>query len=317
MFESDDIRGEKEVPVGSEQLRAAFPVFMQKDFESPVNNAAYKVGVDKSYPADLRKMISAAVLTYQLNNKSIDYVLRRYLKGKDYTEKSVEERVDRVYQHACLAQASLLQKMLEKYPQLTQREPRIGEWIGDLTLMRISYSLQRAFGEANRGALFESVAIARMILEQLAWTVAVRDSDDPIKVQKLPATKSIGVLSIKSPAAGRLYGWMSDHAHWGYEAHYKVITSENGFSEAWLFNHQFKAIAYAMLIALTVILTQVAYYILQEYRELEDTSEFKLWNYQSGGFDGVAMIEKIYDLDKDSLDILTILNIVKVAANHG
>ncbi len=72
-----------------------------------------------------------------------------------------------------------------------------------------------------------------------------------------------------------------------------------------------------MLIALTVILTQVAYYILQEYRELEDTSEFKLWNYQSGGFDGVAMIEKIYDLDKDSLDILTILNIVKVAANHG
>ena len=72
-----------------------------------------------------------------------------------------------------------------------------------------------------------------------------------------------------------------------------------------------------MLIALTVILTQVAHYILQEYRELQETSEFKLWNDQSGGFDGVAMIEKIYDLDKDSLDILTILNIVKVAANHG
>jgi hypothetical protein len=310
------MRLEKE-PVGSKELRAAFPVFMQKDFESSVNNAAYKVGVDNSYPADLRKMISAAVLTYQLNNKSIDYVLKRYLKDKDYKKTEEEERLDRGYQSACLAQASLLREVLNKYPPLLQREPRVGEWIGDLTLIRVAYSLKRAFGEANKGALFESVAIARMILEQLAWIVAVRDSDDVLKVQRLPATKSIGLLSARFPAAGRLYGWMSEHVHWGYEAHYKVITSEDGFSGAWLFNHQFKAIAYAMLIALTVIFTQVATHILEEYSELHETSQFKLWNDQSSEFDGVAMIETVYDLDKDSSDIRTILNIVKVAANHG
>lgn len=261
-------------------------------------------------------MISASILTYQLSNKSIDYVLKRYLADKDYEEKS-SSRLDKDFRRACLEQVSLFQAALKVYPPLTQREPKVGEWIGDLTAIRTGYSLQRAFGEADKGALFEAVAIARMILEQVAWAFAVRGIDDPLKVQRLAATKSIGLLSTTFPIVGRLYGWMSNHAHWGYDAHYKVITSRDGFSGAWLFNTEFKAIAYAMLIALTLVISEVGAAMLNEYPELHSTKEFKLWAQHRGGFDGLSMIEKIYDLDQGSSDIQTILNIVKVAANHG
>ena len=317
MFETDHIAGGKQAPVGSEELRAAFPVFVQKDFESSVNRAAYKVGVDRSYPANLRKMVSAAVLTYQMNNKSIDYVLRRYLADKDYEDLSRDARLDRSFRKACLIQISNFQSALKAYPPLIKREPTIGEWIGDITALRIGYSLQRAFGEADKGALFEAVAIARMILEQFAWIVAVRAYDDASKIQNLSASKAIGFLATKFSPSGRLYGWMSEHAHWNYDAHYKVIASKDEYSGAWLFNHQFKAIAYAMLIALTQVIARVGSHVLGEYPEVRETDEFKLWNDQSGSFDGVAMIEQIYDLDRDTLDIQTILNIVKVAAGHG
>ncbi len=316
MFGVDDISQEDREPIGSKELRAAFPVFMQKDFEGPVNNAAYQVGVDKSYPSRLRKMISASILTYQLNNKSVDYVLRKYLNDKDYEEKS-PDRLDKEFRSACLEQVSLFQAALKIYPPFTQREPRVGEWVGDLTAIRMGYSLQRAFGEADKGALFEAVAIARMILEQLAWAAAVRGIDDASKVQQLAATKSIGLLNANFPIAGRLYGWMSNHAHWGYDAHYKVITSKDGFSGAWLFNTEFKAIAYAMLIALTLVISQVGAVMLNEYPELHLTAEFKRWDQHRISFDGGSMIEKISGLDQSSSDIQAILNIVKVAANHG
>ncbi|WJH41329.1 hypothetical protein N7E02_13025 [Aliirhizobium terrae] len=156
-----------------------------------------------------------------------------------------------------------------------------------------------------------------MILEQVAWAFAVRNIDDVAKVQRFAATKSIGVLNSNFPIVGRLYGWMSGHAHWGYDAHSKVITSKDGFSGAWLFNTEFKAIAYAMLIALTLVISQVGAVMLMEYPELHSTKEFQFWDERRGSFAGVAMIEKIFDLDQNSSDIETILNIVKVAANHG
>lgn len=317
MFEEDETPFEDETPQASDDLRAAFPVFTQKDFESSVNRASYKIGVDNSYPAHLRKMVSASVLTYQLNNRSVDHVLKTYLRDHDYKEIGAENRLDRSYKRACIRQVSCFQAALKSYPPLVDREPRVGEWIGDLTIIRLGYSLQRAFAEADKGALFEAVAIARMILEQISWVVAIRREDDVGKAKKVSATKSVGIANADFPMIGRLYGWMSNHAHWAYDAHVKVITSMDGFSGAWLFTTRFKAIGYAMLIAVTSLITQVAASLFAEYPELADTKELKDWESERSGFAFVSMIEKIYELDSQSSDIATILDIVKVKANHG
>ncbi|WJH41330.1 hypothetical protein N7E02_13030 [Aliirhizobium terrae] len=123
MFEAESISRESGEPVGSRELQAAFPVFMQKDFEGSVNNAAYQVGIDKNYPSRLRKMISASILTYQLNNKSVDYVLRRYLADKDYEEKP-SSRLDREFRKACLEQVEFFQAALKVYPLLPNENLR-------------------------------------------------------------------------------------------------------------------------------------------------------------------------------------------------
>lgn len=264
-------------------------------------------------------MISAAIVTYSLRNKSIDHVRRTYLKDIRYEEDpGAESRLDRGYKRACFSRLTAIQAAINSYPPLLGREPTVGEWIGDLTLIRADYSFRRAFAEADKGALFEAVAIARMILEQLAWVYVIRGIDDAEKVQKTQTTKCMGITAAKFRTVGRLYGWMSDHVHWGYNAHAKVITSnDDGYSGAWLATPQFKATAYAMLIALTAIAYELVIALLGNYPELIESKVLKDWLVESDDFSPVSMVERIYELSDESEDINTILEIVKVATNDG
>ncbi|PZM09579.1 hypothetical protein [Rhizobium tubonense] len=300
------------------RLQAAFPLFMQKDFETPVNNVPYEVGVDNDYPAGLREMISAATVTYYLQNKSIDHVLRTYLKDMKYEEDpGGNVRLDRSFKRVCLRQIEQIGDAVRMYPPLLGRTPTVGEWIGDLTLVRISYSFDRAFAEADKGALFECVAIARMILEQIAWICVIRSFDDVEKIKRTPTTKCIGPTTSKFSSFGRLYGWMSDHVHWDYEAHIKVITKNGEFTGAWSATSQFKAIAYAMLIALASLVFEVFRYLLGLYTELLGNAALQEALTKAVDFVPVSMIRQIFDLSEESKDIQTILDISKVTANYG
>jgi hypothetical protein len=224
-------------------------------------------------------------------------------------------RLDRDFRRLCLAQVERIGEALSGYPPLLGRQPTVGEWIGDLTLTRVQYSFRRAFAEADKGALFESVAIARMILEQLAWIYVVRPLSDVDKIRNTKTTKCIGRLSDQFSDVGKLYGWMSDHVHWDYRAHIKVITHNGDLSGAWSATSEFKAIAYAMLIALTFFVFDVFSVIMNSYTELSETEELPTWLAKDLDFDPCVMVGQI--LSGGSLDIQTILNIVKVAANHG
>ncbi len=305
----------------SSKLRAAFPLSMRKDFEVPVNRSAYQVGVDKHYPARLRQMISAAVLTYSLQNKSVDNIYRKYFKDKPYSEDpGGDARLDRLYRRSCREQISCIDEVLKWYPKLLAREPFVGEVIGDLTLIRVFYSFERAFSEADKGALFEAVAIARMILEQVSWFFAVHSLDDGEVIKKTKTTKSIATTTAQFPQVGRLYGWMSDHAHWSYNAHVKVIVEEDDDESpmsALLASSEFKAIAYAMLIALTFLVAEIVASILGSYPGLSSAEEFKKWNATRGAFDAASMIDKMYHLSGEAPDIGLILNIVKVDRKNG
>jgi hypothetical protein len=89
-----------------------------------------------------------------------------------------------------------------------------------------------------------------MMLEQLAWAHrAILESDDE-KVSKIIAQDGIGPLKPLMPGVGRLYGWLSDHAHWSYEVHVKNIVYRKE-----LLGHLFASayfIATSLLIALLI-----------------------------------------------------------------
>ncbi len=64
----------------------------------------------------------------------------------------------------------------------------------------------------HSGYRFEAAAIARLILEQLAWAYAVHGLDD-LSLFEVNPTKTFTKLKEIIPYAGQLYGTLSDEAH--------------------------------------------------------------------------------------------------------
>jgi hypothetical protein len=296
----------------------AFPLHMPTELEVAVNRMAYVIGVNKDYPAKLREMISAAAITYQLQNKSIDNVRRTYLADVKYEEDpGGDRRVDRILRGESLALVNASVEFLRQYPTAISRQPTMGEWIGDLTLLRVSYSFERAYAEADKGALYESVAIARMILEQIAWAYAVRDLDDVEQIRKKGTTRAIGEVARKFPVVGRLYGWMSNHAHWGYDAHVKVITHRDDFAGAIFASSEFKAVAYSMLLVLTDIHKKIFDSIVIGYPQKALREPRKHWKVYFKKFKPITLMRRVRKTLGSDADINALSDMLGRRMHHG
>ncbi|HEV7255169.1 MAG TPA: hypothetical protein VGN97_18945 [Mesorhizobium sp.] len=308
MSEEDDVS----------EVSAAFPLYMRDELEVAVNRMGYVIGVNKSYPARLREMVSAAAITYQLQNASIDHVRRTYLKNLSYEEDpGGQQRLDRPYKRACIELFSASVDFLKQYPPVLRREPLLGEWIGDLTIIRCSYSFERAFAEADKGALYECVAIARMILEQISWVLCVRLLDDVDVIASKRATKSVGEAARQFPFLGRLYGWMSEHAHWAYGAHLKAITHDEDRAGAMLASSEFKAIAYAMLIVLTEAYRKVVNSLIMMHRTRDLTDSRRVWSVAASKFRPLPMVKEIARLSEGNADVFSLLKMLQDGPRHG
>lgn len=291
---------------------------MREELEVPVNNSPYVIGVNNNYPVRLREMVSAASITYQLQNNSIDYVLKKYFKTRPYEEDPGGTlRSDRRCRCACEAVFSAADKFLEIYPPLTKRSPTIGEWIGDLTLVRTTYSFERAFAEADKGALYECVAIGRMILEQISWIWSVRSLDDTQSIERKSATRAVGELTRLLPIAGRLYGWMSDHAHWAYSAHLKAITKKDNQSAAMLASSLFKAIGYSMLIVLSELYLRVVSLVVKLERGRALTEHRRAWSAATKKFKPKKLLKEIAEVSEFAADIVGLQKILLDGPRHG
>lgn len=304
--------------ISASKVRGAFPLYMREELEVPVNQMGFVIGVKKDYPARLREMISAAAITYQLQNSSIDHVRKTYLKSMSYEEdEGGSQRFDRDCRRHCQSLIDSADKFLKAYPAPLKREPTVGEWIGDLTLVRVNYSFERAFAEADKGALYESVAIGRMILEQVCWAYCIRPYDEVDSVVKKSVTRCVGEASRSFPAIGRLYGWMSGHAHWAYSAHLKVITRKDEQAGAVFASSFFKAISYAMLVALVDIYRRIVNSFAQRHKIRTLSAIRAEWSKGARAFKPEALLLRINQLTGGSPDVSSLLGIIKDQSRHG
>ena len=260
-----------------ESIKKYFPLSAPNDYEAVLNKTHYPIGVNQDYPAELRKMLSAATISYFLQSKSIDYIRKNHLKDSNYEEDSGgKEQLDRRIRTACLLHVRAIIEGLVSYRSKTLTVATIGQFISDATLARIPYSLERAFAEADKGALFESLVIVRMALEQLCWALNIRDYDTATEIQTTPVTKSITYISKLYNKVGRLNGWLSNHAHWSYEAHIKAIFEKPGFiMQA---SPMFKGCSYITLVIFSDLFLQIISNELKEFIDWETVSkeiEFK------------------------------------------
>lgn len=291
-----------------EALNSAFPILPHVDFEAYVNNAPYRVGVNLSYPAELRERISAAIISYLLQNKSIDYTRKKYLSPFE-EDPGGDKRLDRSLRRVSLTEMGLRHDAIVEANNEHDRDVCLGEIVRDLTISRIPPSIRSAFSLADRGMIYESLVVIRMNLEQLVWASSISRLEERDSIVGMSVTKSIGKAAKEYAGVGKFYGWLSDHAHWAYDAHVKVISAENGQSITRIANSEFKAIAYAALCVFTNIFIAI---IENIYKEIIFVDMFKKKKEILGlnrAYDCCGNILKIREVLSDNEDIEILLNI--------
>ena len=230
---------------------AHFPIFSYEDFDFQFKGAPYPIGLKSTYPEELIRRVAAAFISFQMGNAAIDYTYKRYLKDHRY-ETNDGSRLDLRVTRTISRRMELLSGLISRVTQPENK--RLGEVVCEWTFLRLPFAINFIVSCANRGAFFETAAIGRMALEQMAWAAKIDKFDDRDAIQNESATKAIGALAKSCPIAGRLYGWLSVHAHWAYDGHIKAWhTDEEGRLGALFATGEFKARSLALSILLTVI----------------------------------------------------------------
>lgn len=174
----------------------------------------YPVGTIRSSPAEFRRRVLAAAVSYQLQLNSIDYTLKRYVEPDQYENDDSwlgDEASD------CLRDSS--RKLMEQLRSLHTEQPTFGMFGAEITLYRLPHSLDVARMLSNRGLLLEVLPVLRLCVEMLAWSSVAFHQKDENEVVALQAQSCISKLKTTYKTAGRIYGYLSRFSHWGHDIH--------------------------------------------------------------------------------------------------
>lgn len=156
-----------------------------------------------------RKFIWAAMVTYSFNNKSVDHVMRRYHWAWERCKKNVFEKNPRIL---------ILRELVALVNQIAERleerkdQNTLGQICAKAALCRLEATFKSAYGLIRKEYIFESDAVIRLILEQLAWSYVASSVPD-CDVQNLVPTKCVSAFKKFFSEAGSLYGELSEWAH--------------------------------------------------------------------------------------------------------
>jgi hypothetical protein len=247
--------------LSSPKLKQEFPLFLFEEFDSTFPNLAWEIGMKSDYPEELFKRVGAAGVSVFLGSKSVDYIYKRYTKNVAYG--CAEFRVDKDVS-AWIADTHTT--FLDALRSITHRdEESFGRILFEWTLLRFPFAAKHMLSCANRGSIFEVATLARMAVEQIAWGWCIDGAKDSNAIDKLSATKAVGILSKDLRFAGRLYGWLSDYAHWSPRAHVRSMIEHKGKLGIQFASSLYKAHAYILMLIMTVLACEV---LLRKREEL-------------------------------------------------
>jgi hypothetical protein len=258
-------------------FQGSFPLFDRGEFDFSFPNAPWPIAIDSATPSDLKKRIVGAFTSYSLRLKSVDYCLKNYLSDVDFPEGD-SDRLDRrirMFIDLSMSQLSGYVISVGKYCSTSKLHNTMGHFLSTWTLSRAGFSVEIAAYASQRGALFEAIAILRMLLEQVAWAYKVDDVCRDVKPVEFTASLAIRSLKKINNASGKLYGWMSKHVHWNYEAHIKSIhyDDESDTTTHLLASSYFKAVCFCAIIVMVDILFDVTRTLYSQVEKEVDDGE--------------------------------------------
>jgi hypothetical protein len=156
-----------------------------------------------------RKLIWATMLTYAWGNTSVDYVLKRYAYLWEKKKNKSFQRDPRI-----LALRDMVETVNHVANNLDELKlsGSLGRICARAALSRLEATFKAAYGLIRKEYVFETDAVVRLILEQLAWSYVASGIDDS-EVLKLKPSKCIAQFKAVFPNCGLLYGELSEWAH--------------------------------------------------------------------------------------------------------
>jgi hypothetical protein len=224
-----------------------FPLYQSEEYDLSFPNLPFPIGIKSTMPDDLIRRISAAAISFLAGNRGIDYTYKRYTQNNSYRTNDgsrIDIRISRAINNSGNQLSSLLHHIT------TTGDKIIGNIICEWTIMRIPHAINQLMSLAHRGNLYECCAVARMILEQLAWAAAIDELVDKESIDRTRAEGSIPALKRTIRFAGSLYGWLSSHSHWRYDGHIKSMEFTQDGMATVLRSPRFKAISVTVALLL-------------------------------------------------------------------
>jgi len=170
--------------------------------------------------------VRSAVVASTLRLSSLDYARRRYVneQEEDSSEKDRHDAYVEVYQAA----KRYMAQSIEKLTTNGRPEPTVGVFGASLVLERLKTSFFSAHFLYQMGHKYEGHAIARLILEQIAWAFCAYQLGDIDAIEAIETTRSVKALRRFAPVAGPLYGFLSGKTHIDYSSHREFLRTEEG-----------------------------------------------------------------------------------------
>lgn len=243
-----------------EALAAHFRIQSAVDLDFVIGqDFGLPVGTARQSPPEFRRRILAALLSYCLQLRSMDYALKRYVEVDQYEDEpqSVGDEASDFIKHK-------LEILEDELITLHQPEPTFGQFGAAFTLLKLPSTLDLARMLANRGVLLEILPILRLCLEMVSWAAVAFHLTNEDDITRLQAQKCISRLKSIYASGGRIYGYLSKISHWEYAIHSIFIGFERERTGVLKASVQYRAMSLALCLVIFDVSVEVIRHLYAE-----------------------------------------------------
>jgi hypothetical protein len=233
------------------------------------------IAVPYAAPDALKRKVVAAMKAHVGGYQSIDYVLKKFGAVWTFPKRRDEEIILHEFLRDVKREVERVSKLIATGPV---RPEHAGLMAAEAALIRLESTFFATVLLLKQRLAFETVALCRLILEQLSWAYTVHTFEDIDGVIDLKPTKCVSNLKRALPYVGKAYGYLTKHAHMDPETHSRYLSSEDGMAFV-----RYPSSSFINDVAYAVLIMTDTYRIVSEYVSWDYLSEhLACWKNETG-----------------------------------
>lgn len=174
-----------------------------------VGDPQFVIGFPKSHDIEFKKSVFAAAKAYFAGYSSIDYTLKKY---GHYWNFENEDEDERIISSGTREVKRIVITHLNYLMEIKNKPDRPSLYACSAAFIRLQSTFKACILTIKSGLHFETIALERVILEQLAWIYTIHDKPGMSHFDILP-NECITNLKKFISFAGKLYGIFCEYTH--------------------------------------------------------------------------------------------------------